>query len=368
MTLSLSLRHAFGPFGLDVAFDAPAGITMLFGRSGSGKTTVINAAAGLLRPDQGHMRLDGDTLFDTDAGIWLPPHQRRIGYIFQDARLFPHLSVRQNLTYGRFFTPKAARREDLGRVVDLLGLGHLLARRPNLLSGGEKQRVAIGRALMASPRLILADEPLAALDDQHKAEIMPYFERLRDDIAVPILFVSHSPAEVARLATSVVVLQDGRVARHGSAAEVLADATLTPLGVREVGAVLEACIAHHHADGLTRLDANGVPLFLPRVAQDTGSTLRIRIAAQDVMLARDTPRNISALNILPGTISAIRAGDGPGAIVTVDTKAGLVLSRITRRSLAALDLQVGTPVTAIVKTIAIAPGDIGGTCPPHAKD
>lgn len=360
MTLSVQIKHGFGPFDLDVSFQAPPGITMLFGRSGSGKTTIINAAAGLLRPDQGRVAFGDWVLFDTEKGIWLPPHKRRLGYVFQEARLFPHLNVRQNLLYGRWFAPKDARRERLDHVVDMLGLGPLLLRRPGLLSGGEKQRIAIGRALLASPRLILADEPLAALDDQHKAEIMPYFERLRDEISVPILYVSHSPAEVARLATSVVVLQNGRVLRHGTAAEVLGDASITPLGVRGVGAVLEARVVRHQADGLTELDAGGAALFLPKVAQQVGAVLRVRIAAQDVILSRDMPSGLSALNILPGKIVAIRAGEGPGAIVSVRTVAGLVLARVTQRSVQALDLAEGVACTAIVKTIAIAPGDVSG--------
>jgi ABC-type lipoprotein export system ATPase subunit len=187
MTLDVGLRHAFGGFTLDAAFAAPAGITVLFGRSGSGKTTIVNAVAGLLRPNEGRIALGDAVLTDTGARVFLPAHRRRIGYIFQEGRLFPHLSVQQNLRYGAFFAPKGARREDMGRVVDLLGIGHLLDRRPGALSGGEKQRVAIGRALLSAPRLILADEPLASLDEARKAEILPYFERLRDEISVPVL-------------------------------------------------------------------------------------------------------------------------------------------------------------------------------------
>lgn len=358
--LSVSLNHHLEDFDLDVRFDAPRGLTVLFGGSGSGKTTVINAVSGLLRPDQGRVSVNGQVLCDTKAGQWLPPHRRRLGYVFQEGRLFPHLSVRQNLRFGQWFAPKDAPREDMARVVDMLGIGHLLIRRPKGLSGGEKQRVAIGRALLASPRLILADEPLAALDDARKAEILPYFERLRDNSDIPILYVSHSAGEVARLATTLVALEGGKVVRQGPAVDVLGDPMFTPSGVRAVGAVLEAQVAAHHDDGLSELDAKGARLFLPNIGLPTGAPLRVRIAAQDVMLSLQKPEGISALNILQGRISQVRAGDGPGAIVSLDTDAGRVLARVTRRSVAAMGLSEGLNVYAVVKTVSIAPQDVGG--------
>ena len=334
-------------------------MTVLFGRSGSGKTTIANAVAGLLRPDQGRIVARERVLMDSDRGLWLPPHKRRIGYIFQDGRLFPHLTVRQNLTYGRWFAPRDARPEDLSHVVEMLGIGNLLTRRPGGLSGGEQSRVAIGRALLAAPRLIIADEPLAALDDARKAEIMPYLERLRDQVEIPILYVSHSAAEVARLATTVVALENGRVIRQGAAAEVLADPAVTPLGARSAGALLTARVSAHHPDGLTELDAGGCPLFLPRIDQAPGSATRIRIAAHDVIVSMARPEGVSALNILPATVLDIRAGDGPGAILQLQTPAGAVLARITRRSVAALGLRPGDACHAMIKTVAIAPEDIG---------
>lgn len=358
MSLSVRITHRQGSFLLDAAFEAPPGITVLFGRSGSGKTTLINAVAGLLRPEAGRIAVDGRVLFDADSGLCLPPHRRRLGYVFQEGRLFPHLSVRQNLLYGRWFTPRAARREALDRVVAMLGIEALLDRRPAALSGGEKQRVAIGRALLASPGLILADEPLAALDEARKAEILPYFERLRGE--VPILYVSHSAAEVARLATSVVVLEKGRVVRQGPAAEVLADPSVTPLGARAAGALLTAVVVRHHADGLSELEAGGHPLFLPQVPQPPGARLRLRIAAHDVILARARPEGLSALNILPGVVHEVRGGDGPGAIVSLDTPAGRLLARITRRSAEALGLAPGVGCHAVIKSVAVAPEDVGG--------
>ncbi len=360
MSLSVRLVQQLPGIELSVDFKAPSGVTVLFGRSGSGKTTVVNAVAGLLRPDAGRVAIGDWVLFDTDKKMWLPPHQRRLGYIFQEGRLFPHLTVRQNLAYGRWFTPKGARKESPDKVIEMLGIGHLLNRRPAKLSGGEKQRVAIGRALLACPRLILADEPLAALDDARKAEILPYFERLRDEVSVPILYVTHSAAEVARLATSVVALQDGKVVRHGVASEVLADPSVAPAGVRAVGAILSVLVHAHHDDGLTELDAGGNPLFLPRIPHEVGERLRIRIPAQEVILAKSRPQGLSALNVLQGTVSAIRSGEGPGAIVSVQTKSGVVLARVTRRSVAALDLKPGSECFAVIKTVALAPQDVGG--------
>lgn len=358
MTLSVSITHRLPGFTLDATFDAPPGLTVLFGRSGSGKTTVVNAVAGLLCPDAGRIASEDTVLFDSERRLCLPPQRRRLGYIFQEGRLFPHLTVRQNLAYGRWFAPKSAPRESLDDVVDLLGIGHLLARRPAQLSGGEKARVAIGRALLAAPRLILADEPLAALDEPRKAELLPYFERLRDELAVPILYVSHSAAEVARLATTVVVLENGRVTHQGPAAELLSDPRISPTGVREVGAVLQARITAHHPDGLTELTAGGATIFVPQVARAPGETIRIRIAAHDVILSRQRPVGLSALNILEGMVETVRAGTGPGAIVSLSTPAGRVLARITRRSAERLGLRPGAPCFAVVKSVAIAPQDV----------
>lgn len=356
---SVSVSHQFNDFALKTEFEADRGITVLFGRSGSGKTSIIRAVAGLLRPDAGRVVLNNRILHDADAGIWLPAHKRRIGYIFQDARLFPHLTIRQNLSYGRWFAPRRAQAENMDAIIDILGISHLLGRRPAALSGGEKQRVAIGRALLSGPELLLADEPLASLDQQRKQEILPLFERLRDEFDVPILYVSHSAGEVARLANKVVVVQGGKVIRQGRADAVLGDSGITPTGVRSAGAVLDARVQRHHADGLTELEAGGLPLFLPDVGQPVGTRLRIRIAAKDVILSKAAPTGLSALNILPGQIEHIRAGDGPGAIISLRTPAGILLARITQRSVRQMGLAQGDGCHAVVKTLAIAPDAIG---------
>ena len=359
MTLSVALTHRFAGFSLDLAFEAPAGVTALFGRSGSGKSTVINAVAGLLAPDQGRVSTGGAVLLDTAAGINLPPHRRHIGCVFQEARLFPHLTVRQNLGYGRWFS-SAQSGVGFSRIVEMLDIAALLDRRPATLSGGEKQRVAIGRALLANPRILLMDEPLAALDDARKAEILPYIELLRDTTAIPILYVSHSLSEVGRLASSIVVLDAGRILRAGPVAEVLSDpAAVTALGLRDAGSVINAVLAGHDCDGLTRLQTSAGPIWLPRVDAAIGANVRVRIAAQDVILSRSRPQGLSALNILPATVTALRLGEGPGALVQMQVGSDLLLARITRRSATNLALTEGTTVFVVLKSVAVAPDDVG---------
>lgn len=365
MTLTVAVRHAFPDFGLDASFEAPAGVTALFGRSGSGKTTLVNAVAGLLRPDHGRVVLEDRILVDTEARRWLPAHRRRIGYVFQDGRLFPHLTVRQNLHYGQRWSQSKIEPAEERRIIDMLGIGPLLDRRPAPLSGGEKQRVALGRALLSSPQLLLMDEPLAALDDARKDEILPYLERLRDETAIPILYVSHSVAEVARLATTVVILTDGRVTSAGPAEQVMSDPHLAPLfGLREAGAILTAEIVRHHGDGLTELRTSGGALFLPALSAQAGTKVRVRVLAQDVMLARGRPDGLSALNIFSGTITSLREGKDAGVMARVKVGQDHILARITQRSARALALDVGVECHAIIKSVSIAKGNIGGQSSP----
>lgn len=357
MTLHLAVRHRFEGFALEVDVTAPPGLTVLFGPSGSGKTTLVNAVAGLLRPEAGRIAVGDWVLMDTQARHWLPPHRRRIGYVFQEGRLFPHMSVRQNLLYGRWFAPRAARPAPFDRVVEMLGIEHLLGRRPGALSGGERSRVALGRALLAAPRLILADEPLAALDEARKAEILPYFERLRDEVSVPILYVSHASAEVARLATTVIALRAGRVAAVGPPEQVLGD--VAAVGVRSVASVLRARVVAHHADGLTELATAAGPLHLPRLPEAPGAVIRVRIPANEVILSREAPVGLSALNILRGTILQVQPGRGPAARVVLAVGDERLTARVTQRSVAALGLAPGQDCHAILKSIALAPEDVG---------
>jgi molybdate transport system ATP-binding protein len=352
MTLRVRLKHAFPGFALDVDLTAPPGLTCLFGRSGSGKTTIINAVAGLLRPDEAEITLDGAALHD------LPPHRRRVGYVFQDGRLFPHMTVARNLAYGARVRRLPLAEYD--RIVALLGIGHLLDRRPAALSGGEKSRVAIGRALLSGPRILLMDEPLAALDEARKVEILPYVEALRDSFNLPILYVSHALPEVARLATTIAVIEAGSVVALGPAAAVLADPAQVPrMGLADAGAILTARIAGHEEDGLTRLETAGGPIWLPRVPGAPGQRVRVRVAAQDVILARARPEGISALNILPVRVIEVREGSGPGVLVRLDLGGESLLARVTRRSAANLEITTGTTLFAVVKSVAVTQGDIG---------
>jgi molybdate transport system ATP-binding protein len=345
--LEVAVRHRFEGFTLDAAFGAPAGVTCVFGRSGAGKTSIVRAVAGLLKADEAAVSVDGERL---DR---LAVHQRGIGYVFQEPRLFPHLSVRGNLGYARSGM-------DPGPVVEMLGIDHLLDRRPAALSGGEAQRVAIGRALLSRPRMLLLDEPLAALDEARKAEILPYLERVRDAAEVPILYVSHSVAEVARLATTLVALEDGKVVRVGPASELLSDPDIAPvIGIREAGAVLSARVVGHHEDGLTELATAGGKLWLPRIDAPKDTHLRVRIEAQDVMLAATQPQDISALNVLPVRVTALREGQGPGVMVQLAVGSDHLLARVTHRSARAMRLAEGWNGYAVLKSVAVASGNIG---------
>ena len=265
MTIAVDVTRRAGAFTLAADFTSEGRVTALFGRSGAGKTTLVNLVAGLIRPDAGRIAIDGETLVDTERGIDLPAHRRRIGYVFQESRLFPHLSVRSNLLYGRRLTPRAHRWGSLAATVDLLGIGHLLSRRPAGLSGGERQRVALGRALLASPRLLLLDEPLAALDEARKADLLPYIERLRDEMRLPILYVSHSIDEVARIADTMVVLADGKAVASGTVADILARTDLRPFtGQAEASAVITAACrrrrrSRRHACSTIRPDGSRFP-------------------------------------------------------------------------------------------------------------
>ena len=361
MILEVDVRHRFGAFTLDVQFATDGRLTVLFGRSGAGKTSLANIIGGLLRPDYGRISVDGRELVDTDRRLFVPRHRRRVGYVFQEARLFPHLSVRQNLLYGRWFTPAAERRERLDHVAELLDIGHLLQRGPALLSGGEKQRVAIGRALLASPQLLIMDEPLASLDEGLKAEIIPYIERLRDEASVPIIYVSHSVPEVTRLATTMVLLDHGKIAAVGPLAEIMGRADLVELtGHYEAGASIEMHVAgHDETYDLTILRSPAGELRIPRMEIAIDAALRVRIRARDVMLALAPPDGVSALNVLFGRITEIAAGDGPVADVRVDLAGQALQARVTRLTLDRLGLAPEQAIYAIIKTVALDRNSLG---------
>jgi molybdate transport system ATP-binding protein len=359
--LEVDIEHRLGAFELDIHFRSGRGLTALFGRSGAGKTSVVNAIAGLVRPETGRIVVDGAVLLDTERGIGAPAHRRRVGYVFQESRLFPHLTVRQNLLFGRWFAPGFAPAAQLGDVVDLLGISALLDRRPGGLSGGEKQRVAIGRALLAGPRLLLMDEPLASLDARRKDEILPYIERLRDQADVPIVYVSHAIAEVTRLASTIVLISDGRVRAVGPLQEVMGRAELYPMAGRfEAGAVLAVRVAAHDARwGLTELAGAFGKLTVPRLHLPVGAALRVRIRARDVILAATPPTGISALNVLAGRVEAVVPIEDAALEVQLRLGDERLLARVTRRSGATLGLVPGREVFAVLKTVAIDRRSLG---------
>ncbi len=355
MSLDVDIAMRLGAFALQARFATDPGVTALFGRSGSGKTSIVNAIAGLIRPQRGRIAVDGAVLFDSERGIDLPVHRRRVGYVFQEARLFPHLTVRQNLLYGRWFTPRAERVAGLDEVVGLLALASLLDRRPSRLSGGERQRVAIGRALLTSPRILLMDEPLASLDAARKAEILPFVERLGHELRLPIVYVSHALEEVARLASTVVLVAEGRIADSGPTAEVLTRMDSAGRSGRfETASLLEVRVAgRDEGFGLTRLDHPAGALVVPELDLPVGASLRLRIRARDVAISMAPPRGLSIRNVLRGRVA--RLVPMPPALVEVelDLAGSPLAARITRRSAVELGLVPGSEVWALIKSAAL---------------
>ncbi len=344
-------------FTLAVDLRLPArGVTALFGPSGCGKTTVLRALAGLERA-AGRVVVDGDVWQDDVARRFVPTHRRPIGYVIQEAALFPHLSVQGNLAYGEKRIAAGERRVPLDQVVALLGIGHLLARRPGTLSGGERQRVAIARALATSPRLLLMDEPLAALDAARKAEVLPYLDRLHEELGIPIVYVSHAIDEVARLADHLVLMDAGRVLADGPLADMLARLDLPLAHGDEAGVVLAGVVGERDALWqLARLDVDGgsCAFWARDQGLPVGRRVRLRVLARDVSLARTPPSGTSIGNQMAGTVEAIADDDHPAlALVRVRVGAAPIVARLTRRSAHALALAVGQPVWAQVKTVAL---------------
>ncbi len=353
--LDIALRHRFGRdgFGLEMGFAVEtSGVTAIFGPSGCGKSTLLAAVAGLLRPQEGRIHLDGVALLDTARHIFLPPEGRRCAVVFQDARLFPHLSVESNLRYGLRRAPAEADGPGFGEVVALLGIGHLLARRPGALSGGEKQRVALGRALLARPRLLLMDEPLAALDAARRAEVLPFLARLRDAARLPILYVTHALEEVDALADRLVLLEAGRVLAAGSV-EDLATRTDLPLAARRDAGVLLPCVVQEvSAEGLTRLAFPGGELVTTAHPGPPGTRLRLRLRARDIAVAAEQPRGLSIRNILPAVLTGIEpAGDAGEVFLRLAVGPTTLLSRVSRQAVAELGLQPGKPLWALLKAV-----------------
>ncbi|BBO93413.1 molybdenum ABC transporter ATP-binding protein [Desulfosarcina ovata] len=356
--MEINVKRQQGNFFVNAAFrSADSGVTALYGPSGAGKTSIVNMVAGLMRPDAGRIAVNGHCLFDSGQGIDLPPERRRIGYVFQDGRLLPHLSVRSNLTYGMRRTPPDRRFVDLDAVVDLLGIGHLLDRRPAKLSGGEKQRVAIGRALLTSPAMLLMDEPLASLDASRKSEVMPFISRLSREFAIPILYVSHALDEILNLANHMVVLEKGGVLAHGRLEELLARPDLhSRLGPDDSGSVISTTVeVPQDASGLTHLGFGDCILKVAPIEASAGTPVRVRVPARNVAIALAPPGQTSFQNVFAGKVDEIL--DNQTFFVDVRLNIGAPLwARITRQSFQELDLKTGQPVFALIKSVAVSLG------------
>jgi molybdate transport system ATP-binding protein len=358
VSIEIDFRHELGATPFEIAFSVRRpGITVLFGPSGAGKTTAVNVIAGLLKPQQGRVVLGERIVLDTAKRIFVRPRDRGIGYVFQDARLFPHMSVLENLRFGWERSGKRADAAAFARILELLDLGRLQERRPARLSGGERGRVALGRALLCNPVLLLLDEPLAALDAARRAEILPYLERLHTEARLPIVYVTHSLDELSRLADDVVLMKAGHVTRQAAASELLSDLAFGDLtGIPPYGAVIETRIAEQRfGDGLTRLTFEGGEFLVPAVDSPVGEILRVRARAEDVLLARDAPSQISANNVLPATVTAIRLGPDAQADVQLACGSARLVARVTRASVARLGIAQGLHLFAIVKSVIIAP-------------
>ncbi len=347
--LVVSIKGRNGKFAVEADFAAGGGVTALFGHSGAGKTTLLKMIAGTLRPESGRIAVGDLVLFDAEKGINLPPEKRRIGYVFQEARLFAHMSVKRNLTYARWAGRRQATR-NVDEVVALLGIEPILDRRPSTLSGGERQRVAIGRALLSDPALLLLDEPLSSLDHARRQEILPFIERLRDESHVPIVYVSHEIDEVARLADEIVLLSGGKVTASGEAASIF---PLIDEGDGS-GVLLEGTVASYDENfKLAEINLGGASFQLTDMGLKQGMHVRLRVRARDVSLARATPDAISIRNVLPVTITGIEAGEGPNAQVSLDFQGRHLEARLTRRSVDDLGLRTGDRVVALVKAVSV---------------
>ena len=354
--LSAKFEVTFPGFHLDARLTIPkSGVTVLFGPSGSGKTTLLRCLAGLERSPSGFMQF-GDALWQDEArGIFVPVHERSIGLVFQEPRLFPHLSVRSNLLYGFNRVPKPERRIYLNDVVEVLNIAHLLNRRPRFLSGGEGQRVAIGRALLTSPRLLLMDEPLASLDSQRKQEILPYIRRLQSKWGIPIIYISHSLEEILQLVDTMILLKEGRVVAHGPAKKVFSQLDLRGIMNSEIlGAIFDTQVIQHEPEfGLTRVQFMDHQLHVPRQAVEVGQSIRLHVHSNDVSIVTSPPDiKTSVLNILEAQVMEIGPIDPTGYSVDIKLDVGQALvATITRKSLANLGIEPGQKVYAHIKAI-----------------
>jgi molybdate transport system ATP-binding protein len=350
----LDVRHP--GFNLEVEFELPGnGVSALFGPSGSGKTTCLRALAGLERSRTGRVSVNGETWQDEDRGVFLPTHRRGVAYVFQEASLLPHLSVRGNLEYGQRRSAERSDRAGFDKIAALFGIEPLLDRQPAKLSGGERQRVAMARALLMRPRLLLLDEPLAAVDQARKGEVLPYLERMRDELQVPAIYVSHNADEVARLADYIVLLDHGRVVASGPLLATLSRLDLPLAFLRDASVVLDATVVADDAgDHLARLEFAGGALYVPSREHPIGQRVRCRIDARDVSLTLERQEDTSILNLLPATVVEVAdAGHPATLLVRLDARGSPLLANITQRSWRALALEPGKSVWAQIKAVAL---------------
>jgi len=368
--LSVSVTKHHPGFDLRASFELPTpGVAALFGRSGCGKSTLVDIIAGLAAPDGGCIELDQVVLLDTHRKVCVSAERRRIGYVFQDARLFPHLRVSGNLRYASTRATGAAY-VAFDTVVGLLDLGPLMERRTHQLSGGERQRVAIGRALLTQPRLLLLDEPLAALDNARREEVLPYLETLRDQLAIPMVYVTHRFEEVMRLATHLVLMDTGSVIAQGNVAELSLDPRLRAIiGPDEVGALVDGeVIGVDSGTKLTRVRIGNGELHVPGNAFPAGAALRVQLLARDIIVSTRLPDHLSVRNALAGRITAIQADDETSDLITIDIGGSRVMARITAAATAQLSLHTGMPVWALVKSVSLRGQSFGAPKPAAFRD
>ncbi|MGM0633477.1 MAG: molybdenum ABC transporter ATP-binding protein [Pseudomonadota bacterium] len=360
MTLEVTIRAA-GPIALDVDFRVePGEMLALVGPSGAGKSTVLRTIAGLWQPARARVSVGGETWLDTEQGIVLPSYRRRVGMVFQSYALFPHMSALGNVKTSLLDRPAAERDEEARRLLRLVHLEGQVARRPGELSGGQQQRVAVARALARRPRVLLLDEPFSAVDRRTRETLYQEVRELRNRLDMPVVLVTHDIGEAELLADRMAVISDGHLEHEGTVGEILCDpAALRHLGLRDMGASLSARIVTQDEDGLTRLECQAGPLWLPRVEGPVGTRVRVRVMAHEVLLSREAPTGLSALNILPVTVTGVTPGDGPGMLVELRAGEERLLARITRRSALALELAEGVPCHAIIKSMAVARDHVG---------
>lgn len=360
MTLDVTLR-AEAPIPLDVSFAvAPGEVLALVGHSGSGKTTILRSIAGLWRPEQARIAVQGQAWLDTAQGVALPPHRRHVGVVFQSYALFPHMTAAGNVMAAM----ERPDRAEAHRLLELVNLHGLAERKPAQLSGGQQQRVALARALARRPQALLLDEPFSAVDRATRERLHAEILELRAHLAMPVVLVTHDMNEAQLLADRMVVIEKGRVVGQGSTAAVMADPrALRAMGIREVAAMLPAVVVGPEDDGLTRLQTATGPLFLPGIASPPGTRLRVRIMAHEVILSRGRPEGLSAQNIVPCVVTAVRPGDGPAAMVHLAVGPDEIVARITRRAAADLALTPGETVHAVLKAMSVARDHIRADAP-----